>query len=80
MRTQVHKTVQFGELVVAVFDEAAQYSTDPEEVSRLATTAVKDMLERARSFRDGTPGFDDLFVEAEKAGAETNIDYRKHIN
>lgn len=30
-------TVQLGELVVAAFDNAVQYSTDPREVSRLAT-------------------------------------------
>ena len=32
MRTQVHKTAQLGELVAAVFDRAARYSTDPREV------------------------------------------------
>ena len=48
MRTNVHKTVQLGDLVVATFDEAAQYSTYPREVSRLATKAVMHMLRRAR--------------------------------
>jgi hypothetical protein len=47
MRTN-HKTAQLGELVVAAFDEAAQYSTDSPEVSRLATRAVMHMLRRAR--------------------------------
>jgi hypothetical protein len=49
MRTQVHKTAQFGELVVAAFDRAADYSTDPREVSRLATQAVAHILRRARN-------------------------------
>jgi hypothetical protein len=48
MRTHLRKTAQLGELVVAAFDEAARYSTDPREVSRLATQAVAHMLRRAR--------------------------------
>jgi hypothetical protein len=46
MRTYVRKAVQLGELVVAAFDFTAQYSTDPREVSRLATSAVMHMLQR----------------------------------
>jgi hypothetical protein len=41
-------TVQLGDLVVAAFDEAAQHSSDPREVSQLATRAVKHVLWRAR--------------------------------
>jgi len=48
MRTNVHQTVQFGELVVAAFDRAARFSTDPREVSRLATSAVVHMLRHAQ--------------------------------
>ena len=48
MRTHTYKTAQFGELVVAAFDVAAQYSTDAHEVSRLATKAVVQMLKHAR--------------------------------
>jgi hypothetical protein len=48
MKTTAHKTAQLGDLVVAAFDKAAQYSTDPREVSRLATRAVMHMLLRAR--------------------------------
>jgi hypothetical protein len=48
MRTHVHHSAQLGELVVAAFDEAAHYSTDPRQVSRLATQAVGDMLRRAQ--------------------------------
>ena len=48
MRTTVHNTTQLGDLVVAAFDEAAQYGADPEEVSDLATRAVRHMLRHAR--------------------------------
>jgi hypothetical protein len=47
VRTNVRKTVQLGELIVAVYDIAAQHSTDPREISRLATGAVMGMLLRA---------------------------------
>ena len=50
MMTNVLRTVELGDLVVAVFDEAAHYSTDPREVSRLATRAVMHVLRR-----DATP-------------------------
>jgi hypothetical protein len=48
MRTDTHKTVRLGDLVVAAFDKAAQHSSDPREISRLATRAVMQMLRRAR--------------------------------
>jgi len=48
MGTHVQKTVQLGELVLEAFDNAARYSADPQEVSRLATQAVVHMLRRAR--------------------------------
>jgi hypothetical protein len=48
MKTQANRTAQFGELVVAAFDGAADYSTDPLEVSRLATEAVAHILRFAR--------------------------------
>ena len=48
MNLLFRKAVPLGELVLAVFDEAAQYSPDPREVSRLATKAVANMLRRAR--------------------------------
>ena len=44
MRTNAHETAQLGELVVAAFDAAAQYNSDPREVSRLATRAVMHLL------------------------------------
>ena len=48
MRTKLRKTAQLGELIVAVFDKAARYSTDPLEVSRLATKAIAHILRHAR--------------------------------
>jgi hypothetical protein len=48
MRTHIHNTTQLGELVVAVFNEAARYSANPREVSRLATRVVKRMVRRSR--------------------------------
>ena len=53
MKANIQKTAQLGELVVAVFDEAAHYSADPWEVSRMATQAVMNMWRRAR--RTSTP-------------------------
>jgi hypothetical protein len=47
VKTQVRKTIPLGELILAVFDKAAQYSSDPREVSRLATQTVAHMLWRA---------------------------------
>jgi hypothetical protein len=44
MRTQITKTVPLGDLVLTVFDKAAQYSADPQEVSRLATQTISHML------------------------------------
>jgi hypothetical protein len=49
MRTSVPQTVVLGDLVVAAFDIAANYSRDPRFVSRLATTAVRNVLRHARS-------------------------------
>lgn len=48
MTTNHQETAQLGELVAATFDEAAQYSSDPREVARLATQSVSKMLRRAR--------------------------------
>jgi hypothetical protein len=48
MRMKPRRTAELGDLIVAAFDKAAQYSTDPQEVTRLATKAVVHMLRRAR--------------------------------
>ena len=46
MKTNAYQTVRVGDLVVAVFDEAEQYSADLREVSRIATRTVTHMLRR----------------------------------
>jgi hypothetical protein len=48
MRTHTHEIIRLGDLVATAFDEAALYSSDPKEVSRLATQAVTHMLRAAR--------------------------------
>jgi len=48
MGTKVCKTAQLGNFIAVVFEEAARYSTDPREVSRLATLAVMHMWRRTR--------------------------------
>lgn len=47
MKVRVSKTVTLGELVIAAFDRAAQFSTDPTKISRLAAQRVTYVLERA---------------------------------
>ena len=47
MNANAHETVRLGDLIAAVFDEAARYSTDARKVSRLATHAVLQMLRHA---------------------------------
>jgi hypothetical protein len=53
MRTQTQEKIRLGDLIVAIFDEAANYSSDPNEVSRLAALAVMHMLRTTR--RIGAP-------------------------
>jgi hypothetical protein len=54
MKTQIRKTVSLGELILAVFDKAAQYSADPLEVSRLATQTVAYMLWHTQRLANST--------------------------
>ena len=49
MRTYIQRTVQFGDLVAAVFDMAARQSSDPWVVSHLATQTVAHMLRHSRN-------------------------------
>lgn len=42
------RSVQLGELVAAAFDGAAEHSTDPQEVSRLAARVVMRVVRRAQ--------------------------------
>lgn len=53
VRTSTYETVPLGELVMAAFDVAAQYSADPQEISRLATSSVTHLL---RCAGDRDPG------------------------
>ena len=48
MKATFRKTAELGELVVTAFDNAARYSTNPREVSRLATRAIAHMLQPRR--------------------------------
>lgn len=45
MKTNEMNVSRVGDLVAAAFDSAARYSTDPEEVERLATGAVCMILQ-----------------------------------
>ena len=49
MSTAPRKTVQLGELVVAVFDMAARFSTDQQETSRLGSGVVMLMFQSLRA-------------------------------
>lgn len=44
MKTESRKTTPLGELVAAVFDQAARYTTDSRRMSHLAAQAVAHML------------------------------------
>ncbi len=48
MKTSDRRTAQLGDLVVAAFDAAARLSSEPREVSRMATLIVKRLLYRGR--------------------------------
>ena len=47
MKAHTRQAVMLGDLVAAVFDEAAQYNSDPREVSRIAAMVVHRILRRA---------------------------------
>ncbi len=47
VKRPTHGTARLGDLIAAAFDEAARYSADPREVSRLATQAVRHLMRRA---------------------------------
>jgi len=55
VKTQFPTTVEFGELVLAIYDEAAQYSDDPREVSCLATRTVQEILSHAPKPKSSRP-------------------------
>lgn len=56
MRSQalIQETIRLGDLIVAIFDEAAHYSTDPKVVSRLATLTLMHMQDPL--LREAGPG------------------------
>jgi hypothetical protein len=57
MRTHRHNTVPLGDLVVAAFEAAESYSTDPWKVSRLASQAIAHILDRAQKARGLEGGY-----------------------
>jgi len=48
MSDEKTNVVQLWELIVATFDSAALFSSDPQEVSRMAAETVMSMLRRQR--------------------------------
>lgn len=52
--TRARKTAKLGDLIAAAFDEAARYSANPREVSRLATQAVRYLMRRASTTADAS--------------------------
>jgi hypothetical protein len=60
MEAKVRQTRKFGDLVVTAFDSAAQCSTDPAEVSRLARQMVMHVLRHSRSTFASPPGWTHL--------------------
>jgi hypothetical protein len=41
------RTARLGDVIAAVFDEAARFGATPGEVSRLAVRALEDLVRRA---------------------------------
>ncbi|MBI5545637.1 MAG: hypothetical protein HY901_17255 [Deltaproteobacteria bacterium] len=48
MKRSTRKTTRLGDLIAAVFDEAGRFSTNPREVSRLATRVVRHLMRQAQ--------------------------------
>jgi hypothetical protein len=57
MSIQIPKTALLGDLVLTVFDNAAKYSTDPREISRLATQTISHMLWHAPRLKNSRPHY-----------------------
>lgn len=62
MTTRACGTAQLGDVIAAVFDEAARYSTDPKQVARLATRAVQHLLRHSRVRSRVGPNFAHAFA------------------
>lgn len=61
MNTHPPTQTMLGDLVVAAYDEAARYSADPREVSRLAEQVVLRLLHARplhRRSHDSAKGYD----------------------
>jgi hypothetical protein len=52
MRTRPRTTIQLGELIVAIFDEATRLGGDRKEITRLATRAVMHLVRSSRMSRE----------------------------
>jgi len=72
MMTNTHGEMTVGDLVAAVFDAAAHYSSDPKEVSRLATQTVMHML-RASCAKDIGSTRSIEFIEEGMVQRETSL-------
>ena len=70
MKAKVRHTAELGDLVVTAFDSAAQCSTDPARVSRLARQMVMHVLRHARSIFASPPDGTYLGGECLAAGIE----------
>jgi hypothetical protein len=55
MKTGNDKTAELGDVLAALYDEAATLSADPKVVTRLATRALADLLDRAPPTPRATP-------------------------
>ena len=52
METRPQTTIQLGELIVAIYDEAGRFGGDRKEISLLATRAVKHLVRCSRISRE----------------------------
>jgi hypothetical protein len=66
MRAALRKTAELGEVVAAAFDRAADYSTNPQEVSRLVTRAIALMM-RTRRPRTTSSRWPPLFIVGDQS-------------
>jgi hypothetical protein len=55
MKNHDSTTVEFGELVLAIYDEAARYSDEPREVSCLVAQTVQEILWHAPKSKISRP-------------------------
>jgi hypothetical protein len=53
MRTNIQKTVSLGDVIVAAYDQAALFSDDPLEISRLAARVIQIMLQSTKRSAPG---------------------------